>query len=256
MIDDNVYLFIDNPSLIIYHLIAMLKLEHVVAGYGPTACLKDISLSVGAGEIVALLGANGAGKTTTLMTICGLVRARQGTITLNGTRLDQLSPEAIAALGVGHVPEGRRIFSRLTVLENLHLGAYLRADREGTERDLQWVSELFPILRDRRHQLAGTLSGGEQQMLAMGRGLMARPKLLLLDEPSLGLAPKLVGLVFDVIRRIHEAGTAILLVEQNVRMALAIAHRGYILETGSIALADAAAALVNNPQIKTAYLGG
>ena len=234
----------------------MLKLEHVVAGYGATVCLKGISVSVEAGEIVALLGANGAGKTTTLMTICGLVRARQGTITLKGKRIDRLKPEAIAALGVGHVPEGRRIFSRLTVLENLHLGAYLRTDREGTTRDLQRVFALFPVLRDRQHQPAGTLSGGEQQMLAIGRSLMARPSLLLLDEPSLGLAPKLVSVVFDVIRRIHAAGTAVLLVEQNARMALTIAHRGYILETGSITLADTGAALANNPQVKTAYLGG
>lgn len=234
----------------------MLRLEHVVAGYGPTVCLKSISVSVEAGEIVALLGANGAGKTTTLMTICGLVRAREGTITLKGKRIDRLKPEAIAALGVGHVPEGRRIFSRLTVLENLHLGAYLRTDREGTTRDLERAFDLFPILRDRQHQLAGTLSGGEQQMLAIGRSLMARPSLLLLDEPSLGLAPKLVSGVFDVIKRIHAAGTAVLLVEQNARMALSIAHRGYILETGSMTLTGTGAALANNPQVKTAYLGG
>ena len=234
----------------------MLRVENVVAGYGPTVCLRGISLSVEAGEIVALLGANGAGKTTTLMTICGLVRVRQGAVTLKGKRIDALSPEAIAALGVGHVPEGRRIFSRLTVLENLQLGAYLRADREQIARDLGWVFELFPILRDRQRQLAGTLSGGEQQMLAIGRGLMARPTLLLLDEPSLGLAPKLVSVVFEVIRRIHAAGTAVLLVEQNARMALTIAHRGYILETGSIALADTGTALANNPQVKAAYLGG
>ena len=158
----------------------MLRLEGVVAGYGPTVCLKGISVSVEAGEIVALLGANGAGKTTTLMTICGLVRAREGTITLKGKRIDRLKPEAIAALGVGHVPEGRRIFSRLTVLENLHLGAYLRTDREGIARDLRRAFDLFPILRDRQRQLAGTLSGGEQQMLAIGRSLMARPSLLLL----------------------------------------------------------------------------
>ena len=234
----------------------MLRLEGVVAGYGPTVCLKGISVSVEAGEIVALLGANGAGKTTTLMTICGLVRARQGTITLKDQRIDRLKPEAIAALGVGHVPEGRRIFSRLAVLENLHLGAYLRTDREGTTRDLERVFDLFPILRDRQRQLAGTLSGGEQQMLAIGRSLMARPSLLLLDEPSLGLAPKLVSVVFDVIRRIHAAGTAVLLVEQNARMALTLAHRGYILETGSMILTGTGAALANNPQVKTAYLGG
>ena len=234
----------------------MLKLEDVVAGYGPTVCLKGISLEVRQGEIVALLGANGAGKTTALMTISGLVRVRQGTISLHGTRIDQLSPEAMAALGIGHVPEGRRIFSRLTVLENLQLGAYVREDREGIAQDLEKAFELFPILRDRRHQLAGTLSGGEQQMLAIGRGLMNRPTLLLLDEPSLGLAPKLVMMVFEVIQRINQSGTTVLLVEQNAHMALTIAHRGYLLETGAVVMADTADALVRNPQIKAAYLGG
>lgn len=234
----------------------MLRLEQVTAGYGPTVCLKGMSLAVGSGEIVALLGANGAGKTTTLMTISGLVRARGGTIHLDGTRIDQLPPERIAGLGVCHVPEGRRIFSRLTALENLQLGAYLRRDRAGMAQDLQKTFELFPILKDRQHQLAGTLSGGEQQMLAMGRGLMGRPKLLLLDEPSLGLAPKMVELVFEVVQRINHTGIPVLLVEQNVRMALTIAHRGYILETGTIAMADTAHALANNPQVKAAYLGG
>ena len=234
----------------------MLQLNNVVAGYGPIACLKAVSLEVHAGEIVALLGANGAGKTTTLMTISGLVRARQGAVTLNGREIGGLRPEAIAGLGVGHVPEGRRIFPRLTVLENLQLGAYLRRDQAGVAHDFAWVFELFPLLRARRRQLAGTLSGGEQQMLAMGRGLMGRPTLLLLDEPSLGLAPKLVQVVFDVIRRIHQAGTTVLLVEQNARLALAIAHRGYILEAGAITLADTAPALANNPRVKAAYLGG
>ena len=246
-----------NQAFPLCHLATvMLRLEGVVAGYGPTVCLKGISLEVRKGEIVALLGANGAGKTTTLMTISGLVRVRQGTISLHGTRIDQLSPEAMAALGIGHVPEGRRIFSRLTVLENLQLGAYVRKDREGIAQDLEKAFELFPILRDRRHQLAGTLSGGEQQMLAIGRGLMNRPTLLLLDEPSLGLAPKLVLMVFEVIRRINQSGTTVLLVEQNAHMALTIAHRGYLLETGAIVMADTADALVRNPQIKAAYLGG
>ena len=234
----------------------LLALDQVVAGYGSTVCLKEITLSVREGEIVALLGANGAGKTTTLMTISGLVRVRKGTISLKGERIDPCSPEKIASLGVGHVPEGRRIFSRLTVLENLHLGAYLRRDRLAIEQDLEKIFELFPVLRDRRSQLAGTLSGGEQQMLAMGRGLMGRPSLLLLDEPSLGLAPKLVLTVFDVIKRINGTGTTILLVEQNVRMALQIADRGYILETGVIAMTDRAETLANNPQVKAAYLGG
>ena len=234
----------------------MLQLDNVVAGYGTTACLKGISLCVNAGEIVTLLGANGAGKSTTLLAISGLVRLSQGAIALNGARIDGLPPEAIAGRGVGHVPEGRRIFPRLTVLENLQLGAYLRRDQAGVAQDLAWVFELFPLLRDRRRQLAGTLSGGEQQMLAMGRGLMGRPTLLLLDEPSLGLAPKLVQAVFDVIRRIHQTGTTVLLVEQNARLALAIAHRGYILEAGAITLADTAQALANNPRVKAAYLGG
>ena len=234
----------------------LLQLEEVSAGYGQTPCLKGINLFVRTGEIVALLGANGAGKTTTLMTISGLVRTRRGTISLKGERIDRRNPEAIAGLGVGHVPEGRRIFSRLTVLENLDLGAYLRRDRSVVEQDLQRMFELFPTLKDRRSQIAGTLSGGEQQMLAMARGLMGRPSLLLLDEPSLGLAPKLVLTVFDIMKRINQAGTTLLLVEQNVRMALSIAHRGYILETGQIAMSDSAEALASNPKVKAAYLGG
>ena len=234
----------------------LLQLEGVSAGYGQTPCLKEINLFVRTGEIVALLGANGAGKTTTLMTISGLIRARQGTISLKGQRIDGRSPEAIAGLGVGHVPEGRHIFSRMTVMENLHLGAYLRSDRSAIEEDLEKVFGLFPTLRERCSQLAGTLSGGEQQMLAMARGLMGRPSLLLLDEPSLGLAPKLVLTVFDIIKRINQTGTTILLVEQNVRMALLIAARGYILETGHIAMSDSAERLASNPQVKAAYLGG
>ena len=234
----------------------MLQLDNVVSGYGPTMVLKGVSLSVGEGEIVALLGANGAGKSTTLMTVSGLVRARQGRITFDGRRIDRREPESLAGLGIGHVPEGRRVFARLTVLENLQLGAYLRRDRQAIAGDLERVFALFPVLQLRGRQLAGTLSGGEQQMLAIGRGLMGRPKLLLLDEPSLGLAPKLVHAVFDVITRINRAGTAVLLVEQNARMALTIAHRGYILETGSISMSDAAAKLAVNPQVKAAYLGG
>jgi len=234
----------------------MLRLEGVVAGYGQTVCLKGISLEVKTGEIVALLGANGAGKTTTLMTISGLVEVREGAIHLEGERVDRLRPETMASRGVGHVPEGRRIFPRLTVLENLQLGAYLRRDRLDVSRDLERVWGLFPILRERHQQLAGVLSGGEQQMLAIGRGLMGRPRLLLLDEPSLGLAPKLVQTIFDVIRQINAAGTTVLLVEQNARMALRVAHRGYILETGAVTLTDTAEALARNPQVKAAYLGG
>ena len=234
----------------------MLTLTGVCSGYGPTDCLKGISLEVRAGEMVALLGANGAGKTTTLMTISGLVRARQGAITFAGERIDHCSPEAIAGLGISHIPEGRRIFPRLSVLENLQLGAYLRTDRQGIAQDLEKAWDLFPRLRERRSQPAGTLSGGEQQMLAIGRGLMGRPKLLLLDEPSLGLAPKLVQLIFDVIQRINHSGIPILLVEQNARMALTVAHRGYILETGCVTLSDTAEALGKNPRVKSAYLGG
>ncbi len=234
----------------------MLKLEGVVAGYGQTECLKGITLEVRAGEIVALLGANGAGKTTTLMTISGVVRARRGTICFADERIDQCPPEGVAARGISHIPEGRRIFPRLSVLENLQLGAYLRTDRQGIAQDLDRVWELFPRLRERRQQLAGTLSGGEQQMLAMGRGLMGHPRLLLLDEPSLGLAPKLVQLIFEIIQRINQSGIPILLVEQNVRMALGVAHRGYILETGQITMTDVARQLANNPRVKAAYLGG
>jgi len=234
----------------------MLRLDGVVAGYGPTVCLKGISLEVRDGEVVALIGANGAGKTTTLMTISGLVRLREGTITFDGERLDRLRPEQIAARGLGHVPEGRRIFPRLTVLENLRLGAYLRTDRAGLESDFRMIWELFPILRDRAAQLAGTLSGGEQQMLAMARGLMGKPRLLLLDEPSLGLAPKIAQVIAEVIGRIHQRGTSVLLVEQNAQMALAISHRGYVLETGSLVMADTAQALASSPQVKAAYLGG
>ena len=235
---------------------SMLRLEGVVSGYGQTTCLKGISLEVRQGEIVTLLGANGAGKTTTLMTISGLVRSRAGQIVFDGRRIDHLTPEAVAACGIGHVPEGRRIFSRLTVLENLELGAFLRRDRQGVLHDLARVWETFPVLCERRHQVAGTLSGGEQQMLAMARGLMARPKLLLLDEPSLGLAPKLVERVFDIIRRISQQGLTLLLVEQNAHLALSVAHRGYILETGAITLSDAADKLAANPQVRAAYLGG
>ena len=234
----------------------LLELDKVVAGYGPIACLKEITLTVQKGEIVALLGANGAGKTTTLMTISGIVRSRRGSIRFKGESIERLSPETITARGIGHVPEGRHIFSRLTVLENLQLGAYLRRDEKGMHQDLERIFGLFPVLKERCRQLAGTLSGGEQQMLAMGRGLMARPELLLLDEPSLGLAPKLVATVFDIITRINQMGTTVLLVEQNAHLALTVAKRGYILETGAIAMEDDAKALAMNPKVQAAYLGG
>ncbi len=234
----------------------MLRLEGLEAGYGNRRCLTGVSLEVHAGEIVALLGANGAGKTTTLMAISGLVRIWAGTVTLSGTPLNSCAPVAIVRQGVSHVPEGRRILPRLTVLENLTLGAYLRRDRVAIQQDLARGFELFPLLADRWQQLAGTLSGGEQQMLAIARGLMARPKLLLLDEPSLGLAPKLVTTIFHTITRINREGTTILLVEQNAYQALQVAHRGYVLETGRVTLTDRADRLAQNPQVKAAYLGG
>jgi len=233
----------------------MLRLESVEAGYGPVNCLHGISLEVRDGEIVALLGANGAGKTTTLMAISGLVPIRGGDVTFRGKTLRGMAAADIVAQGISHVPEGRRILPRLTVLENLALGAYLRRDRRAIEQDVERVFGLFPILASRRRQLAGTLSGGEQQMLAIARGLMARPTLLLLDEPSLGLAPKLVVTIFDTIRRINQEGVTLLLVEQNAHLSLQIAHRGYVLETGRIVLADTAARLADNPHVKAAYLG-
>ncbi len=234
----------------------MLRLHEVEAGYGQTTCLKRVCLDVNAGEIVALLGANGAGKTTTLMAISGLVAIRRGMVTFEGRALRGEPPARIVGFGICHVPEGRRILPRLTVLENLELGAYLRSDRRGIANDLERTYGLFPILARRQQQLAGTLSGGEQQMLAIGRALMARPKLLLLDEPSLGLAPKLVVTIFEIIKRINQEGVTILLVEQNAYQALHVAHRGYVLETGRIVLTDTAQALSQNPQVKAAYLGG
>ena len=234
----------------------MLRVDQLEAGYGRTPVLKGVSLAVESGEIVALLGANGAGKTTTLLAISGLVGARAGSITFRGQSLQGVAPADVVARGISHVPEGRRMLPRLTVLENLEMGAYRRRDRAAIREDLERVYALFPILAERRRQLAGTLSGGEQQMLAIGRGLMARPSLLLLDEPSLGLAPKLVVTIFDVIKRINQAGVTVLLVEQNAYLALRVAHRGYVLETGRVVLTDTAARLADNPQVKAAYLGG
>ena len=233
----------------------MLSLCEVEVSYGPTACLKGVSLEVREGEIVVLLGANGAGKTTTLMTISGLLPIRRGTVTFRGQSLQGVAAAAIVARGISHVPEGRRMLPRLTVVENLELGSFLRQDRRAVREDLERMFELFPVLAERRRQLAGTLSGGEQQMLAIARGLMARPSLLLLDEPSLGLGPKLVATIFETIVRINADGVTIFLVEQNVYRSLQIAHRGYVLETGRITLTDSAAALANNPHVKAAYLG-
>lgn len=232
----------------------MLVLENIHAGYGPIDVLKGITLRVNEGEIVTVLGANGAGKSTTLMTICGANPSRQGTITFAGKPITNLPVHEIVQLGISQVPEGRRIFPRLTVRENLELGAFQRSDE--IAGDLERALDLFPILRERTGQLGGTLSGGEQQMLAIARALMARPKLLLLDEPSLGLAPLMVAKIFEIIHMINRQGTTILLVEQNANMALHIAQRGYVLETGRIVLEDSAANLMNNEQVRKSYLGG
>ena len=234
----------------------MLRVDDLHVFYGPIHALKGVSLSVEEGEIVTLIGANGAGKTTLLRAISGLTPPRRGTIHFQERSLLRRLPEDIVRLGVSHVPEGRRIFANLTVQENLELGAFLRNDRAELARDLERVFDLFPRLRERLHQLAGTLSGGEQQMLAIGRALMARPRLLLLDEPSLGLAPLLVRTIFDVIREINGQGTTILLVEQNAHMALSVAHRAYVLETGRIVLEGPAEALRQSEAIRAAYLGG
>jgi len=232
----------------------VLKVESLDVAYGEIRALKGVALEVGPGEIVTILGNNGAGKTTTLKTISGLLRPTRGTITLENEPLVDVPPHAIVARGVAHVPEGRRIFNRLTVRENLLMGAYLRDD-SGVGGDLERVFGLFPRLSERLVQVAGTLSGGEQQMLAIARALMARPRLLLLDEPSMGLAPVLVEQIFDTIGDINRQGMTILLVEQNAAMALSIAHRGYVLETGSIALAGTAAELSDNADVRRAYLG-
>jgi len=234
---------------------AMLELHDVHSFYGNIEALKGISLTVEKGEIVTLIGANGAGKTTTLRTITGLIKPRQGTVILEGEELTAFKPHEIVYKGVSMVPEGRGIFARLTVAENLDLGAYSRNDKEGIKADLERVYELFPRLKERRSQVAGTLSGGEQQMLAIGRALMARPRLLLLDEPSMGLAPVLVELIFDTIVDINRQGTTILLVEQNALMALSVAHRGYVLRTGEIVLSDTAENLRTNEMVQKTYLG-
>jgi branched-chain amino acid transport system ATP-binding protein len=234
---------------------SLLEVENLHAGYGPIEVLKGISLRVDEGEIVAMIGANGAGKTSTLMTISGCLRASNGTIRFSGRPIQSRAAHEIVQLGICHSPEGRKIFPRLSVWDNLQLGAYTRSDKQGIHQDIERVFELFPILRDRRAQPGGTLSGGEQQMLAVGRALMGRPKLLLLDEPSLGLAPLVVKKIFDVIRELNQSGMAILLVEQAARMALKLAHRGYVLETGTITMTDRGEALLNDRRVQDAYLG-
>ncbi|NLE43503.1 MAG: ABC transporter ATP-binding protein [Chloroflexi bacterium] len=234
---------------------AMLEVRDVYTYYGNICALKGISLSVEEGEIVTLIGGNGAGKSTTLNTICGLLTPKSGAICLEGRDIHALPAHEIVSLGVSQSPEGRRIFSRLTVLENLEMGAFKRTDVEGIRDDLERVFELFPRLMERQKQVGGTLSGGEQQMLAIGRALMARPRLLLLDEPSMGLAPLLVEEIFRVIQQLNQEGTTILLVEQNALMALSVGHRGYVLETGQVVLEGTAAELRENPLVQNAYLG-
>jgi len=235
--------------------VALLELSNVHTYYGNIHALKGISLRVDEGEIVTLIGSNGAGKTTTLKTISGLLTPREGSITLGGKAIHGLPAHEIVALGVGHSPEGRRVFRKMSVKENLEMGAYLRKPGPEVASDLERVLNLFPRLRERFDQKAGTMSGGEQQMLAIGRALMSRPRVLLLDEPSMGLAPILVEQIFEIVREINKAGTTVLLVEQNAMMALALANRGYIVQTGEITLEDAAGKLANNPKVKEAYLG-
>jgi branched-chain amino acid transport system ATP-binding protein len=234
---------------------ALLEVNDIHTYYGAIQALHGVSIHVDEGEIVTLIGANGAGKSTLLNTICGLLRPRHGTITLEGEPIHELPPHAIVARGVSQSPEGRRVFGRLNVLENLEMGAFARKDQDGIKRDMARVLELFPRLKERSKQVAGTLSGGEQQMLAIGRSLMANPRLLLLDEPSMGLAPILVEAIFDTVVEINSLGTTILLVEQNALMALSIAKRGYVLETGEIVLKDSASALQENEMVRKAYLG-
>jgi branched-chain amino acid transport system ATP-binding protein len=233
----------------------ILELDDVHTYYGSIHALKGVSMDVREGEIVTLLGANGAGKSTTLRSINGLNRPRQGHIRFQGREITQTSAHEIVKRGIAQSPEGRRLFPRMSVRENLEMGAFQRADRNAIREDMDHVFELFPRLRERRNQKAGTMSGGEQQMCAIGRALMARPKLLLLDEPSLGLAPIFVERIFDIVKTINQEGTSILLVEQNALMALDAAHRGYVLETGRIVLADDAAALKTNEEVRKTYLG-
>lgn len=234
----------------------MLKVNEIDVYYGAIHALKKLSLEVEQGTIVTLIGANGAGKTTTLKTISGILRPKSGTITYNGKDITKVAPEKIVSLGISQVPEGRRIFPTMTVLENLEMGAYLRKDKKEILKDLENVFARFPRLRERRKQMAGTLSGGEQQMLAIGRALMARPELMLMDEPSMGLAPLLVKEIFEIIKDINSRGTTILLVEQNANMALSVADNAYVIETGEIVLQGTAEQLMKSEEVKKAYLGG
>lgn len=235
---------------------ALLELKGVRVSYGNVEALHGIDLSIEAGEIVTILGANGAGKSTTLMSISGLVRPGAGEILFDGKSVAKMAAHDIVGLGIAQSPEGRRVFGAMTVLENLHMGAFRIRDRQSREDTLAWIFDLFPRLQERKDQLAGTMSGGEQQMLAIGRALMAQPRLLLLDEPSLGLAPLLVRSIFTTIRAINSQGVTVLLVEQNARAALKLANRGYVLEVGEIALQASSESLLANPAVRNAYLGG
>lgn len=235
---------------------SLLEVKDLVVSYGGIEALKGISFSVDEGQIVTLIGANGAGKSTTLRAITGIVPVKSGTILYNGEDITGMDTQKVVERGIALVPEGRRVFANLTVLENLKIGAYLRKDTAQIQKDIEYIYKLFPRLEERSWQLAGTLSGGEQQMLAMGRALMSNPKLLMLDEPSMGLAPILVEQIFDIIKNLHKAGTTILLVEQNAQAALSVADRGYVLETGKIVTTGTGAELLASPAIKKAYLGG
>ncbi len=234
---------------------AMLEVKNLEVNYGMIRALKGISFEINKGEIIALIGSNGAGKTTTLSTISGLLRPKNGTIIFNGKDITKVPCHKIVSMGMASVPEGRRVFSELTVLQNLQMGAYTRSDKDEIAQSLEKVYGRFPRLEERKNQLAGTLSGGEQQMLAMGRALMSKPEIVLMDEPSMGLSPLLVKEIFSIIKSLHEAGTTILLVEQNAKMALSIADRAYVLETGSISMSGNAKDMLEDDRIKKAYLG-
>lgn len=234
---------------------ALLEIKDLEVNYGVIRAIKGVSFDVNKGEIIALIGANGAGKTTILHTITGLITPKAGSIKLDGKELTKVPAHKIVSMGMSHVPEGRRVFQQLSVLENLKLGAYTRKDRDGIAQSLKMVYERFPRLEERKNQVAGTLSGGEQQMLAMGRALMSNPSIVVMDEPSMGLSPLLVSEIFDIIKAINESGTTVLLVEQNAKKALSIADRAYVLETGNITLSGKASDLINDESVKKAYLG-
>jgi ABC-type branched-chain amino acid transport systems, ATPase component len=236
--------------------LSLLKIENLEVNYGVIQAIKGISFEVNQGEVLALIGANGAGKTTILHTITGLINAKSGSILFDGKEITKIKPHKIVTMGMAHVPEGRRIFQELSVFDNLKLGAYTRSDKDEISESLLNVYDKFPRLKERKNQIAGTLSGGEQQMLAMGRALMSRPKILLMDEPSMGLSPLLVNQIFDIIKELNRAGSTILLVEQNARMALKVADKGYVLETGKIVLSGKASDLLEDDAVKKAYLGG